>query len=494
MSTKRKAGAEKHGRRKKTHTNTCTNSAVSVLTHEYETPPQLLEFLLAPLSLEVFMSKHWEQEPFVSQNRPSQAKYWSPLFGKDRFFDLLKEKQIYFAKDVAVCKYEDGKRTNFERHGRVTEAKMKKLFEGDKATLQIHQPQRWVDGFWEVLEKLECFFGCLVGCNVYITPPSAQGLAPHYDDVEVFIVQLEGEKCWKLYKPPVELPRTYSKDFNADEIGQPTHEFTLKPGDLLYMPRGTIHQALTPESSGTHSTHVTISTYQNHTMGDCLKSLAPDLIDAAQDSCLQLRRGLPMQFLPHSRLTKADVEAALEAVLKHVKNIDGPMPVAEDLVHDFMRTRLPPFGVDRLAISEATPDGEAPGLNDRIRFRYPSHVTYTVEGDLSEGDDAASESSYSLAEQPQQQNHAKKMVLLLTSVFNNREKHMVSASEEDEEEEEDLEIAKFPLHFLDAIKKLCGSDDFIHCKDLSLPSDEDKLLLLTTLWSLHLLDVQVLAM
>ncbi|KAH8020538.1 hypothetical protein HPB51_002487 [Rhipicephalus microplus] len=324
------------------------------------------------------MSKHWEQEPFVSQNRPSQAKYWSPLFGKDRFFDLLKEKQIYFAKDVAVCKYEDGKRTNFERHGRVTEAKMKKLFEGDKATLQIHQPQRWV----------------------------------------VFIVQLEGEKCWKLYKPPVELPRTYSKDFNADEIGQPTHEFTLK----------------------------------------------------------------------------ADVEAALEAVLKHVKNIDGPMPVAEDLVHDFMRTRLPPFGVDRLAISEATPDGEAPGLNDRIRFRYPSHVTYTVEGDLSEGDDIASESSYSLAEQPQQQNHAKKMVLLLTSVFNNREKHMVSASEEDEEEEEDLEIAKFPLHFLDAIKKLCGSDDFIHCKDLSLPSDEDKLLLLTTLWSLHLLDVQVLAM
>ncbi|KAH6927205.1 hypothetical protein HPB50_000837 [Hyalomma asiaticum] len=399
------------------------------------------------------MQKHWEQEPFVAQSRPSQAEFWSPLFGKDSFFALLKEKQIYFVKDVAVCKYEDGKRTNFDRHGRATEAKMRKLFEADKATLQIHQPQRWV----------------------------------------VFIVQLEGEKYWRLYKPPIELPRTYSKDFSADEIGQPTHEFTLKPGDLLYMPRGTIHQAFTPESSGTHSTHITISTYQNHTIGDCLKSLAPDIIDAAQDSSLQLRKGLPMQFLPHSRLTKADVEAALEAVLKHVRNTDGPMPIAEELVHDFMRTRLPPFGVNRQAISETTPDGEAPGLNDCIRFRYPSHVTYTVEGSMNQDDDdAASEPSYSLAEQPLQQNHGKKMVLLVTSVFNDREKHMVSAGEGDEEEEEDLEIAKFPLHFLDAIKELCGSNDFIHCKDLSLPSDEDKLVLLTTLWSLHLLDVKAL--
>lgn len=492
MRSKRKAGADKHGKRRKTHANTCTKSAIGSMSQKHETPLQFLEFLVAPSSLEAFMQKHWEQEPFVAQSRPSQAEFWSPLFGKDSFFALLKEKQIYFVKDVAVCKYEDGKRTNFERHGRATEAKMRKLFEADKATLQIHQPQRWVDGLWEVLEKLECFFGCLVGCNVYITPPSSQGLAPHYDDVEVFIVQLEGEKYWRLYKPPIELPRTYSKDFSADEIGQPTHEFTLKPGDLLYMPRGTIHQAFTPESSGTHSTHITVSTYQNHTIGDCLKSLAPDIVDAAQDSCLQLRKGLPMQFLPHSRLTKADVEAALEAVLKHVRNTNGPMPIAEELVHDFMRTRLPPFGVNRQAISETTPGGEAPGLNDCIRFRYPSHVTYTVEGSMSQDDDAASEPSYSLAEQPLQQNHGKKMVLLVTSVFNDREKHMVSASEGDEEEEEDLEIAKFPLHFLDAIKKLCGSNDFIHCKDLSLPSDEDKLVLVTTLWSLHLLDVKAL--
>lgn len=36
----------------------------------------------------------------------------------------------------------------------------------------------------------------------------------------------------------------------------------FQPGDLLYFPRGTIHQADTPLGVS-HSTHVTISTYQN---------------------------------------------------------------------------------------------------------------------------------------------------------------------------------------------------------------------------------------
>lgn len=28
-----------------------------------------------------------------------------------------------------------------------------------------------------------------------------QGLAPHHDDIEAFVVQLEGTKQWLLYKP-----------------------------------------------------------------------------------------------------------------------------------------------------------------------------------------------------------------------------------------------------------------------------------------------------
>lgn len=35
----------------------------------------------------------------------------------------------------------------------------------------------------------------------YLTPPGTQGFAPHYDDIEAFILQLEGRKHWRLYSP-----------------------------------------------------------------------------------------------------------------------------------------------------------------------------------------------------------------------------------------------------------------------------------------------------
>ena len=36
---------------------------------------------------------------------------------------------------------------------------------------------------------------------MYLTPAGTQGFAPHYDDIEAFVLQLEGQKHWKVYNP-----------------------------------------------------------------------------------------------------------------------------------------------------------------------------------------------------------------------------------------------------------------------------------------------------
>ncbi len=59
--------------------------------------------------------------------------------------------------------------------------------------LQVLQPQRFSDGIWRLVSALERQLGCLVGCNAYITPPNTQGLAPHHDDIELWICQTQGE-------------------------------------------------------------------------------------------------------------------------------------------------------------------------------------------------------------------------------------------------------------------------------------------------------------
>lgn len=39
------------------------------------------------------------------------------------------------------------------------------------------------------------------GANAYLTPKGTQGLAPHTDPVEIFVVQTQGRKRWRLYEP-----------------------------------------------------------------------------------------------------------------------------------------------------------------------------------------------------------------------------------------------------------------------------------------------------
>ena len=104
----------------------------------------------------------------------------------------------------------------------------------------------------------------------YLTPANSQGFAPHYDDIEAFILQLEGRKHWKIYQPrsgEEVLPRFSSGrtrkqsididlevllyplfigNFTEDDIGKPFLEVVLEPGDLLYFPRGFIHQVMEP--------------------------------------------------------------------------------------------------------------------------------------------------------------------------------------------------------------------------------------------------------
>lgn len=121
-------------------------------------------------------------------------------------------------------------------------------------------PQTYIPALHEFNATLQEYFHCFVGANVYLTPPSSQGFAPHYDDIEAFVLQIEGKKEWLLYPPRTDdekLPRESSPNFQQDELGGPVlFKKILSPGDMLYFPRGWIHQARTVD--GHHSLHITL--------------------------------------------------------------------------------------------------------------------------------------------------------------------------------------------------------------------------------------------
>ena len=79
-----------------------------------------------------------------------------------------------------------------------------------------------------------------------------QGLTPHYDSTDVFVFHLEGEKTWNLWSQRVTNPIAglgQRVDFDPASVAMRVH---LQPGDVLYIPRGTFHDAL----ATTESLHV----------------------------------------------------------------------------------------------------------------------------------------------------------------------------------------------------------------------------------------------
>src|SRR6266567_7871876 len=83
-----------------------------------------------------------------------------------------------------------------------------------------------------------------VQVNVYLTPRHARGLKPHFDTHDVFVAQVHGTKHWRLYDSELRLPGPGQPCVApADGFGPPVRELHLEPGDLMYLPRGTVHDA-----------------------------------------------------------------------------------------------------------------------------------------------------------------------------------------------------------------------------------------------------------
>uniref|UniRef100_A0A8D2DN24 Bifunctional lysine-specific demethylase and histidyl-hydroxylase n=1 Tax=Sciurus vulgaris TaxID=55149 RepID=A0A8D2DN24_SCIVU len=249
---------------------------------------------------------------------------------------------IYYVRDVNVCLCVNGKKKVLNKDGKAHFLQLRKDFDQKKATFQFHQPQRFKDELWQIQEKLECYVSSLVSYNVYITPGGSQGLPAHYDDVKVFILQLEGEKHCHLCPPTVALAREYSMEAEA-RIGTPTHEFTLKPGELLYLPRGTIHQVDTLPGMG-HSTHVTISTYQNNSWGDFLLDTISGLVFDTEKEDVALQSGIPWQLLLQVETTTVATRRLSGFLRSLADQLEGTKELlSSNMKKDFVMHRLPPY-------------------------------------------------------------------------------------------------------------------------------------------------------
>ncbi|WP_351222911.1 cupin domain-containing protein [Streptomyces sp. NPDC002133] len=96
-----------------------------------------------------------------------------------------------------------------------------------------------------------------VQVNAYLTTNDAAGFPLHWDDHDVLIVQLAGEKEWEVRGTSRSAPMYRDADPNTTPSDNIVWSGVMRTGDVMHIPRGHWHQATRTGSGSGRSLHVT---------------------------------------------------------------------------------------------------------------------------------------------------------------------------------------------------------------------------------------------
>lgn len=218
---------------------------------------QAFEQLIAPVTVAEFSANNWRKAPMFLQKEdlpdlltPEEI---NEFFG-GRFFTYPFVKVVSNGGELDHARYALNLSSGFDLLDK--QAVLRLFSEGKTIVLQAaHFQFANLNGF---VRRLEQEMGMEVQANVYITPAGSQGFDPHFDNHEVFVVQVSGTKTWNLYDVPVQAPIKGMQlpDPLRDHYrsAAPAHQLQLAPGDVLYVPRGVVHDAYTTDEPSVHVT------------------------------------------------------------------------------------------------------------------------------------------------------------------------------------------------------------------------------------------------
>jgi ribosomal protein L16 Arg81 hydroxylase len=221
------------------------------------------DLLIAPIEPAHFFAEFWEKRPLViSRQSPD---YYSGLCSLADVDWILSSTDLRYPAIRLVRHGPDLPTNAYTRDLRSRRFVFAGVGDTDRilleyqrgATILLQRVERSWPPLTALCGNLEQVFYHPVDANAYLTPASSQGFGVHYDTHDVFILQLAGSKHWRLYDAPLRLPLE-SQPFDQLDVnpGPLSQQIDLHAGDLIYLPRGTFHEAL---SSTCSSLHVTVA-------------------------------------------------------------------------------------------------------------------------------------------------------------------------------------------------------------------------------------------
>jgi ribosomal protein L16 Arg81 hydroxylase len=280
-----------------------------------------LSSLVTPVEEEEFRLRYWEQQPLIIHRK--DPDYYDDLFTLEDFDRAVTRSPDY----VKIANASSNKNVSYKSvPTEGLEGVLKDMRGGCTLVLdQLHQREPKLGALCRVLASQ---LGHRFQTNLYLTPPNGQGFTPHWDNHDVFILQVVGAKDWKIEKLRRIFPaKNDSMGDDGRELLGDVHSFVLEQGDLIYIPRGFVHAA---ECGTELSLHVTLGV-----SGTFWEDLLNAAVTAAILQDERLRSVLPLDFVhaPQDGLVKR-----LKGAFREIADESFLNNVVEQYVNELTRT------------------------------------------------------------------------------------------------------------------------------------------------------------
>lgn len=221
--------------------------------------------LISPISEDEFFSLHHDKKhlhiPARDPNKFAEAMSWEILTNLLNMTSIWSSTSLAVYLDTSPIPAEQYCRQAIDRNNQPSlqpDAEKIKNWLKRGASLVANDIDALWPGTSAISEALERRTGGRAQANLYCSWNQHQAFETHFDNHEVFAIHIAGEKVWRIYEGRLENPisdeatKNLDKEYHKKNRGPLLAEITLRPGDLLYIPRGQYHDALASSDGAIH--------------------------------------------------------------------------------------------------------------------------------------------------------------------------------------------------------------------------------------------------
>ncbi len=184
-----------------------------------------------------FLRDYWQKRPLLIRN--AFADFQPPLQPDDLAGLACEEGAL------ARLIVHDEKRDRWHVNpGPLQEADFSKTPDANW-TLLVQDVDKWDADVAELLEHFRFLPSWRMDDVMVSYAEPGGGVGAHVDQYDVFLLQGLGQRHWAISDDPL-APKAFRHDVELKQLAhfEPTHEWLLEPGDMLYLPPGVPHDGV----------------------------------------------------------------------------------------------------------------------------------------------------------------------------------------------------------------------------------------------------------